>query len=586
MNKLEKQILREVKKKWKHDIKKIDGKFIEDVIAEYQAATAIAMQFKDSKSEKNQQKHQEAKEKSEEILAKIVNNYSIFKHTWSRYFGPYIHKDLEAGCHLHDEIIWFAAGNFDLKKCAKANGYAFNAYMISCMLNQLKNFRNISRSYKNNPMIKCPICGEMVPNIDRQHLRHKTDLKKYRKLYKDFPLCSYGYVIEPTAGRYLRVINQAYFSGKEESYLKCPITGNQIEKMDDEYLSSVYKGYTRSQFLVDYPLWLEYEKNLDFRKQANYLSVYNFNILLRNGGFPKKTRRRKRTTVGSLNKLNRVYSNFTLKAKKVRVFNPYTQKMVKEITPLMLKKAGVTVQEHLQNYATLWIDKYYPILRVCPFTGRKTHLFKKSDLAKIGVTPMQFYMATCKYPLQKYKVKCSIDGHWVENIWTHLEDKTHSYSTPMTPEEFQKILNNNPTKICVTNNAYVTSESGDTVFIADLFPAETEVFDRLEIEDSLRSVAKDSLDLGIATKIADCHTLDDLFYLICETKKVSITASPSCSKAEIKKKVKSLGYEDFDVDMEKSESGVATIIIPSRATIKNRLEEMGKESGLIKEAVA
>jgi hypothetical protein len=94
------------------------------------------------------------------------------------------------------------------------------------------------------------------------------------------------------------------------------------------------------------------------------------------------------------------------------------------------------------------------------------------------------------------------------------------------------------------------------------------------------------LDLGIATKIADCHTLDDLFYLICETKKVSITASPSCSKAEIKKKVKSLGYEDFDVDMEKSESGVATIIIPSRATIKNRLEEMGKESGLIKEAVA
>jgi hypothetical protein len=575
MDKLEKQILMEVKK--------VDGKFVEEFIAGYQAVTDLARSLRSAKTKKKIKKRDETQAKADEMLAKLVKHYGIFRHTWCKYFSPYLNKDLEAGGHLHDEIIWFAAGNFDVKKCAKVNGYAFNAYMVSCMLNQLKNFRNISRSCKNNPMIRCPICGEMVPCIDRQHLRHKIDLKKYRKTYKDYPLYSTGYVVEPTTGRYLRKVNQAYFSGKSDDYLKCPITGSVIENLNDKYLSSIYGAYTRVQFLTDYPFWHEYEKDLEYRKQANYLSLYNFNVLLMTGRLPKKTRRRKRTCVSSLNKFNKVYPNFTLEAKRAKVFNPYTGSMVKEITPLMLKKAGVTLQEHLQRYATLWLGKYYPLLQVCPFTGRKTHVFKKSDLFKIGVTPMQFYMETCKYPLKKTKIKCSIDGRWTENIWTHLEEKMHTYATPMTPEEFQKLLNNNPTKISVTSNAYVTSESGDVVFIADLFPADTEHIDKLEIEDSLKSVAKDSLDLCIATKIADCHTLNDLFYLICETKKISVPASQNCSKAEIKKKVRSLGYSDFDVDTEESKEGVATIIIPSRSTIKSRLEEMGKESGLIKE---
>jgi hypothetical protein len=156
----EKEILRKLKlqqKKWHHDIRYIEGRFIEDVVLEYQ------------------------KTGSEDTLLKILANYNIFRNTWIHYFLPYCDNNPDAAGAMHDQIIWHSTLKFQMDKSVKNKGYAFNAYIVSALMNQLKNHHNARMSHKNHPRVTCTLCHEEVWKIDWKHLKHAIDVKRYQK---------------------------------------------------------------------------------------------------------------------------------------------------------------------------------------------------------------------------------------------------------------------------------------------------------------------------------------------------------------------------------------------------------------------
>lgn len=572
MEKYEKEIIQEINKKWHHDIKKIDGEWVEKTVEKYQ------------------------KTRDEDLLLKIIHNYSIFKHIWAKAFSQYLSKDIEGGELLHDEIVWASTLKFSMASSRKPYGKAFNAYVVSSLMNQLKNFNNVRQSARNAPKIRCPACGEEVAQIDRKHLEHLIDFKRYKKTFPGYSSVSHdGLVRCPATGDMVPRVTEQHlarakarqpmtlseFNNEYSSILpampvRCPITGSMMSRIPDDYPSK--HGVSEQEFLKKYPDWEGYvtcpfTQRLLFKVTQQHLN----DVMLRKG--------RKKPKVSTMGQFRYRYPRITSQVRQVKVMNPYTGKKVMELTPKMLAAAGTTLRRHLSDYGGIVLNKWYPNLIRCPFTGRKTHMIRTKDLDALGRTHMDFLKAVCRYPLRRYQVKCAIDGKWVDNIWDHLEGQKHHYSPPVTQDEFNLAHGQRQTRITVSTNAYVQGQGdGDSVFIADLFPGRTRAgVSRFEIEDSLLSVAKDDLDKAISKVVPDCMTIEDVYHVVCEKRKVKVPFKHRKTSDRALREIlaKIIGGHDFELEPRSwDDNDHVTIIVPSKETIRNRLERLVKSSDI------
>lgn len=565
------RLAKEIKKtrEWHHDIRLINGKFVEAVVKEYQETN------------------------SEDLIKKIIDNYGIFKARWGRLFAPFLDGDTEDGELMHDNIVWRSASKFKLSKARKSNGKSFNAYLVSALLNQLKNLRNAGMSFKNHPRAKCPICGEQVYQIDQKHLEHRINLKRYKKMFPTYPLVSYdGMTRCPIFGTDIEEVTFPYLNRMAGRYTvqdfwqefpelrvsgpyTCPLTGTKLRKVTEEYLSGLLDGYTMEEFVKDFP---NFPGIIDcqiecFPPTTEVTQEYLDKCLEQTGANMRFTNAR----------FEKEFPNFTRKARQVPVVNPYTGKEVLEITPIALAQAGTNVKEHLNAHAGLILDRSYYELIYCPFTGRRTHMIKQADLEKLGRSVQEFYQATNKYPLRKYQVKCAICGEWVDNIWEHLADVSHCYAPVIPMEEFEKNYGLSAIKKTVSTNSFVESDSGDSIHIADLFNIKESTSDALEVEDSLAQVSQDDLDKRIAHSVRDAQTLEDIYHL---SAKIILVPLPFEYKQGMLKEVRELvarEIQDHDFDLLAPPARGAEevdVMIPSRQTIRQRLRRMICESDL------
>lgn len=555
-------------KKWDHDIKYVDGRLVEDVVQEYQRT------------------------KNEDILMKIINNYAIFKSLWTRQFTKYCDNSEEAAALLHDEIVWRCADMYAPEKALKGKGKAFNAYVVSTLMNQLKNHFSKKRAQKNHPRVQCPICGDLVYQVDAKHLSHVIGIARYRQMFPRYPLVSMdGKTTCPISGDRVTKITEAHLNRVNKSYsmvdfeeeftdilpaypLTCPATYMPIRQMPADYPSMIREGYTEDEFIEDYPdfngiIICPFSGAKTLRITQEHLD----DVLEQKG-------RRSRYTMA---KFKKCFPNITLRAKQVDVENPYTKTIVHELTPEMLAKAGTTVMEHLEKYASIILDEFYPKLVICPFTGRPMRSITKKHLEKIGRTTFDFYMSVCQYPLRKWQVKCAYCGEFVSNIWTHLESAKHSYSTPISMEEFEKAYGIGSTKAVVSTNSFFSNDSGDSLHIADLFAKKAEFIDKMEIEDSLIRVANDELDSKIASAIRASHNMEDVCVTVANRKHIRLTLpfEPGKSRAIREQIRRQTGEEDFDfVESPIQGTREVEIMVPGRDEIRNRLLRMLKSSDL------
>lgn len=567
----EKQITKKmnaIQKRFHHDIKFIDGKYVEDVVKEYQET------------------------KNEDILLKIIKNYEIFAKEWAYNFSPFCDNDLDAGEAMFREVIWQSAEMFKPEKALKTKGRAFNAYWVSTALNQMKNSRSARMSHKNSPRCSCPVCKELVYQIDARHLKHVIDMDRYRKMFPKYPLVSTdGAIPCPINGEMVDRITEPYLNRINGSYrledfvqdypellpkfpLICPATLNSIKKLSAAYPSMIERGYTEKEFVSDYPNFAGNIKCPFSGKKLLEITQEHLNKVM--GQRADKTRM-------GLARFKSRYPNATLKARQVPVLNPYTNKMVAEITPEMLAEAGTTVMEHINSHATIILDDFYPQFIICPFTGRRTKKITKNDLREINRKPIEFYFAVCKYPLRRFQIHCAICGEWVDNIWTHLETAKHTYAKPMTMDEFEFEFGMNATKIVVSTNSFYNNEQGDSVHVADLVVKRIKNMDPLEIEDSLMAVAKDDLDRSIASAIRSFETMEDICYAAAEKRKIKLstpfeTGNSRIVREAVRRKTK---LEDFDFAMQPQDGAKKIeIIVPGKDTIKTRLLRMIDSSDL------
>jgi len=565
---VERQLVAEMKqsKYWHHDIKYIDGQFVEEMVLRYQQT------------------------KEETLIQKIIKNYEIFRPRWGRAFAPYLDDDVSDGENMHDTIVWKSVTRFKVDKVLKPNGRAFNAYLVSALLNQLKNLRNAKMSHKNHPRVQCPVCGETVYQIDQAHLAHRVDLERYVKTYINYPLSSDGQTICPITGTPQDVINMPYINRIGGRYsvedfweefpelrmqrrdLRCPVSGTTVNEFNSEYFKGL--GYSEQDFMESFP---EFRGIIvcPFTKEEKFVTVTQ-------DYFDKLFEQKSESRI-TQEKFDEEYPNFTVRAKQVNVFDPYNNVAVKEITPQVLARAETTVTKHLEKYATIVLDKTYPELFSCPFTGRKTHVIKTSDLEEMGKTILEFYHATCKYPLRKYQVRCAICGKWVDNVWSHLEEEAHNYSQSMTMEQFENSYGGGAVKVVVSTNSYVESDAGDVVHIGDLFGEKMDEVDMLQLKDSLLKVCRDELDCKIAEAISKAHTLEDIYFLGSD-KKDMVLPFPfkSGMTKEAREAIRSqLGDSDFDLAFvpEDGETKVV-VMIPGRQTIRKRIKRMIEESDI------
>lgn len=560
----DKKILESMKrtKHWDHDIQYIDGRFIEDVVKEYQET------------------------RDEDMLLKIVGNYRIFRATWARAFAPYCDNDIEAGEAMHDEIIWRSAARFDMSKTRKPKGKAFNAYVVSALLNSLKNHRSAKMSHKNYPRVLCPVCNEEVYEINEKHLRHSIDLERYKKMYAKYPLVSLdGMVLCPHTGESVFEVTESYLNHKGGKYsvddfrleyehlmpkfpFRCPITQIDLkEPLTSDFPGMILPGYTEEQFVKDFedhPALIQCPFS---DKKVIEMSQAHLDKVLRQDS------ERQRYTMEMFLK---EYPNSTLLAKKVEVVNPFTGKRVPEITPEMLKEAGTNVKDYLEDNAEIFLDKWYPNLITCPFTGRKTRQIKNTDLEKLDKTVFEFYHAVCKYPMRKWQVKCGVCGEYVDNLWNHLEQANHTYAESVSLEDFQKTYGSCATRVVVSTNSFFVSDSGDTMHIADLFAKSFKDMTPMEVEDSLLKAADTDLDRRIAHAVRTSQTLEDVCHLAAEHKMVIVPAGvpPGRSRAVKDAVRKHSGIEDFDLVEPPTASRKVQIMIPSRDTVRARLLKM------------
>jgi hypothetical protein len=558
-------------KNWHHDIQMIEGEYVESVVQKYQKARTTAA--KDC------------------LLNKIIENYSIFRQGWANAFALYMDADPEAGALMHDEVVWRSAHKFNRAKTRKADGKAFNAYLVSALLNSLKNCRNTKMSHKNHPRVSCPICHEDVYQIDAKHLRHKIDLERYKKTFPNYPLSSRdGMVTCPITGKTTKAITVAYLNRVMGRYtvmdfyrefpnlrpprdLKCPVSGLIVEHPTAEYPSGIMPGYSEEAFISDFPDFAGIITCPFTGKRTLHPTQGYLNEVIGQDG--------QRSRVG----MDAMESNktATLEAKQVPVYNPYTQKYTNEITIGDLVAAGTTIMEHLEKYATIILDKYYPEMVVCPFTGRKTHSITKSDAAEMGKTPHEFYHVACKYPLRKWSIKCALCEQWVDNIWEHLDEKNHPYAPVMDFEEFERSYGGN-TKAHVTTNCFVEGDSGDSTHIADLLAVHGIQDQALDIEDSLMSIASDDLDKRIAMSVRNASTVEDVMCSAGTKRTVRLpfrfqSGQTKAARSAIKSVVKT---DDFDfLSIPKSGAKMVTVVMPGRDSIRRRLLRMIEESDLV-----
>lgn len=567
----EKKIIEKIKKiqpHWDHDIQYIDGKFVEDVVKEYQESG------------------------SEDLLMKIINNYALYKKLWGRAFAPYCDNDPEAGELMYNEIIWRSSTKFNMEKCLKPKGKAFNAYCVSALMNQLKNHFSARKSHKNYPRVGCPVCGEEVYQIDGKHLKHLIDFDRYKRMYPKYPLSSAdGNVSCPMSGDIVSKVDTEYVNRCNGTYtvadfykefanvlpkfpLRCPESKTILKSLSADYPSMLRADFTEKEFIETYPEFagiiecpMTGKKMLEMTQE--HLDKY-FNHKGGKGRF-------------SVAKYLKRFPNATLKAKQVPVLNPYTKKMVPELTLEMLKKAGTTLKDHLEDNASYCLGDWYPQLVVCPFTGRKTHRMMKEDLREIGRTVSDFYMAVCKHPLRKWQVQCAHCSKWVDNIWTHLETAKHTYAKSLTMEEFESAYGACSTRAVVSTNSFYKNDSGDTVHVADLFAKKTRVLDPMEVEDSLFKAAQDDLDRKIAKAIRNSQTLEDVCYEASERRFINLPFNFESGKSRIVRDAvkKQIGIDDFDFT-DTPEDGVKKIeiMMPGVDTVKKRLMRMIDNSDL------
>ena len=551
-------------KKWHHDIKYIEGEFVEQVVKRYQVTGDIL------------------------ILEKIVANWSIFRDEWARAFAPYLDGDLEAGEMLHDEVIWRSARNFRMDRCIKPEGYAFNAYVVSALLNQLKNFFGKGRSKKNHPEILCPLCGEWTYSLDWRHLKHVIDPERYCRKHPTHPIisidgrtrCPYsGDPIDEITVEHINRIKGKYdvkdFRKEAERWLgkkkDCPVSGLAITMPLDEHAKVLMPKYTGDQMLADYP-----ELN------AQPAPKGALDNLLSNDAVKSLFKRISSDRL-DMSDLEAECPFPTLKTRRVDVENPYTGKMVPEITLQMLADAKTTWRDHLGQYATIVLGKTYPQLVSCPFTGRKMKAITREHLEEIGRTPEEFYQAVCQYPLRKWQVRCAECGEWVDSIWAHLQAKEHYYAPSTTSEEFE-LTRGTLTKLRITNNSYVQNDSGDTVHLADLFGKVARKNNTIELEDSLLAVAKDELDKAIARSTRTAQNIADICFSCVKKRVVKLPKQIDSSMGDpvLRQMISEITKgKDFDIadEIKPGRSKIA-ITTPSKNTIKRRLAKMVRSSDL------
>lgn len=116
------KLLRKLTKRkgWDHDIQYIEGKYVEDVVVEFQKARA--------------------REKKNEILQKIMENFKLFvRKKWAKLMLPYHDNDLECVESVYNEVIWRVAVKYKAQRGYKKKGKKFNALLISSLINRLRN---------------------------------------------------------------------------------------------------------------------------------------------------------------------------------------------------------------------------------------------------------------------------------------------------------------------------------------------------------------------------------------------------------------------------------------------------------------
>lgn len=570
MNQIEKKI-ESIKNpaNWDHDIKYIDGRFVEDAVSDYQTS------------------------KDEDLLMKIVGNYNIFRGTWGRIFAQYCDGDIEAGETLHDETIWRSIVRFDPLRAQKTKGKAFNAFLVSALLNLLKNLRNAKMSHKNHPRVNCPICKEEVYQIDSKHLRHVIDFDRYKKMFPSYPLSALdGKISCPITGELIDEITEPYLNRVKGYYtvedfneefssllprfpFRCPITGIELKHSSPDYPKMIMKGYTVAQFVNDFPkhpaiIHCPFTGNGVLEITQDYLD----RVLHQNSSKERYT----------MAKFLREYPNATVRAKRAKVNNPFGKGESFEISPELLFKNNTTIKDHLEDNASIVLEKRYPMLVVCPFTGRKTHQLTREDLGFLGKTTFDFYHAVCKFPIRRWQVKCASCGEWVDNIWGHLEKVTHNYSDSMDLEDFETRYGSGATKVVVSTNSFYNNDSGDSVHIADLLGKFVKSMSGMEIEDSIIKVAKDEFDKRIAKAMATAQTLGDICEIAGEKRAVSVPEGIAPGKTKGMKEAirKSTELDDFDV-IRYPIPGTkkAEIMIPSENTVRICVERLIRESDLI-----
>ena len=573
---------------WDHDIKFVDGKYIEDVVLEYQKAHAEYEKAKKVKGEiqkPQRAKIEGCKVKSEILLEKIVKNYAIYRLTWGKGFAQFI-DSVEDGEIMHDEIIWKCCLKFKSENCLKEKGKAFNAYYVSACLHQMKNLKSSMEALKNNPRVPCPICHEDVPNINAKHLTHEITLERYKKTYRNHVLVSPdGTTVCPFSGERIPEITETivnrhagYYAvqdyvrefgdAEKKGSFRCPVSGLTVGSISTSYLASLLPGYTMEEFVRDFPGCSALVTCGISGDRVASITQGHLDQLLR-----QKGRRRL-----SLAEFAKTVPTLTFKAKQEDVINPYTGEKVKEITLEMLRKAGTSVKQHLGKHATLVLNYNYPKYAKCPFTGRSMKMFTKEYLMTIGKTVYDFYQITSKYPLKRWTVKCAVCGEWVPNIWDHLDNVKHSYAPPTTVEEFENEYGSGSMKAIVSTNSYVTNSEGESVHVADLFPSRKRESGGLELSEELDRVAEDPLDKEIARSVRNFQSLEDIWHSVA--KENIVTLKEPLSSGTTLKSVSNtvatiLGTREFEmvgpIPVGKREIKVFN---PSKNTVKEKLAKM------------